>query len=626
MMRKQGKHEAPRQSKLKRSAPVVNKKQAEPEVPARVENKAVDKESAAASKIGYFVRLREQIRQGSFWLWLGVGAVLTAALGVMPMFSLYLNNLGGGLALKSVLGPAGTMVLLYLAAYLALTVITLRPSYSALLSGAVMSFLMNFGKISSVFRKGMSTGMANILALVVGAVLIVLLWWLLRRMKKNDDLIRIFSGVLTLVLCLMLVMNTFTARNALKRDLAKMQAAAQEQAIAEQAVLETQKKQKEEEDAAAKAAAEAAALAAAQEEERRLAQEKLLKESLSYGQPNLYIFMMDEMAGFDEMEKYYEYDASEFKAFCDAYNINYSSSSHSMHIRTKLCMTDFVHYTDNYATDNGVVNGTINEHTFLHQSLKKLGFSLYNMSTSAYIFQGVPALMGSLVSATEGATEDGLTAEDIAYENSVLQILLNARKPYESTAGDKLLTTEEIHNSDEFLLHTPLDYKGKITQLLRIYDFFEDPKNYVPNAGAAIFTYMKTTHVPMLFQADGSIITEQENLRNWRDIEVYNGTYTFALRHLEKLLMTVMEADPDAIVLVMGDHGVRYHNDTVLCQEFEIPMEYQTNIFNLLYYRGHKLDIEGLSATDTVRVVLNLLGEELPLQGEKNMDDVILYE
>jgi len=605
-MKTQGKHVAPRKSKK------------------TVRPAAEGKREVFAGN-GYLTRLREHIRQGSFWLWLGVGAALMAILGFFPMYMLYLNNIGG-LALKSVLGPAGTMVLLYLAAYLILTAITLRPSYSALLGGVIMSFLMNFGKVSAVFRKSMALSTANILALLAGMAVIVLVWLLLRLLKKHDDLIRIFSAMLTVILCVLLAMNTFSARTALKRDMEKRQAAAQEQTLEEKAALEAQKAAEDAEDAAAKAAAEAAALAAAQEEERRLAQEKLLKESLSYGKPNLYVFMMDEMAGFEEMEKYYEYDVSEFKAFCDAYNINYSSSSHSQHIRTKLCMTDFVHYTDNYATDNGIVNGTINEHTFLNQSLTKLGFSLYNMSTSAYIFQGVPALMGSLVSATEGATEDGLTAEDIAYENSVLQILLNARKPYKSTAGDKLLTTEEIHNSDAFLLHTPLDYKGKITQILRIFDFFEDPGNYVPNAGAAIFTYMKVTHVPMLFQADGSTITEQEDLRNWRDIEVYNGTYTFALRHVEKLLTTVMEADPDAIVLIMGDHGVRYHNDTAMCQPFEIPMEYQTNIFNLLYYRGHKLDIEGLSATDTVRVVLNLLGEELPLQGEKTMDDVILYE
>ena len=81
-MRQQGKHVAPHHSKRDRRATSENRKA---DAPAVRKTAAPKTEKASASKNGYFARLREQSRQGSFWLWLGVGAALMAILGFFPM-------------------------------------------------------------------------------------------------------------------------------------------------------------------------------------------------------------------------------------------------------------------------------------------------------------------------------------------------------------------------------------------------------------------------------------------------------------------------------------------------------------------------------------------------------------
>ena len=263
----------------------------------------------------------------------------------------------------------------------------------------------------------------------------------------------------------------------------------------------------------------------------------------------------------------------------------------------------------------------------LRQKLEGRGYSLYNLSISSGCFNSLPSVLGSLQMNLDYTTEDGLTAEDIAYENSIMQILLNNRKPFEASDGQKLLTTKEITATDEFKALADVYsgyYQKIITRTLKIFDYLATPDNIIPNAGIAYFAYTKTTHVPFLFQADGTPITSYDDFRNWRDIEVYNGTYTFALRQIMRIIDNILDNDPDSIILVQSDHGARYHTNTVLMHTFSISDEDQRNIFNALYYRGQEIDIEGLSGSDTWRVILNLLGDEMPLQCGKKMDDIIV--
>ena len=100
---------------------------------------------------------------------------------------------------------------------------------------------------------------------------------------------------------------------------------------------------------------------------------------------------------------------------------------------------------------------------------------------------------------------------------------------------------------------------GKLSKELRhlvksqltAFDCLSNPDILIPNAGIAIFTYMKTTHVPFLFNADGSILESSADYRNWRDSAIYTGCYTFTLSRLQNAMTSIISHDPDSIILVL---------------------------------------------------------------------------
>ena len=73
-----------------------------------------------------------------------------------------------------------------------------------------------------------------------------------------------------------------------------------------------------------------------------------------------------------------------------------------------------------------------------------------------------------------------------------------------------------------------------------------------------------------------------------------------------RIIENIIENDPEAVVLLMSDHGARSRS--------EFTIEMKTNPLNAVYFRGEKLDIEGLSSVNTLRTILNrLLQLDLPM-------------
>ena len=64
---------------------------------------------------------------------------------------------------------------------------------------------------------------------------------------------------------------------------------------------------------------------------------------------------------------------------------------------------------------------------------------------------------------------------------------------------------------------------------------------------------------------------------------------------------------------MQSDHGVRYHPDGVPPHTFIIKETDMRSILNAVYFEGKPLNIEGLSAVNTWRIILNKLGVDIPL-------------
>ena len=92
----------------------------------------------------------------------------------------------------------------------------------------------------------------------------------------------------------------------------------------------------------------------------------------------------------------------------------------------------------------------------------------------------------------------------------------------------------------------------------------------------------------------------------------------FINKHILKLVDTIQEHDPDALIFLQSDHGNRYAIHMVQVGEWSgyDPHEenqYMQNILNCVYYKGQSFDIEGETGINTMRKVFSqVLGADLP--------------
>ncbi len=332
-----------------------------------------------------------------------------------------------------------------------------------------------------------------------------------------------------------------------------------------------------------------------------------------FGLPNVYMFVLDEYGAFDILEKYYKYDAGPFKSFLAQKGFNISRESYSTDRQTGYCVCDLMnidHISFPY-TPEQVQNAIDNAQ--LNQVFSGMGYSLFQYSTNvshflnvtrlkteegraAYAalalregFKGVypsvpPALAGQLSESEFGAKSDtGALNEWGFYPSNYIR----GSKAYK--------------NNKEYI---------KADAMLDIFDWYEDPGNYAPTQKPhVIYSYMAATHVPFLFDEYGGIRPNDDS-RNWQDKEIYLGQYKFLYKRLIASVSTIIANDPDSIIIIMSDHGVRYHN-----KKMRITDKESVRVFNAVYIKGEKHDIEGLSAINTMRYVLSLFegrGQDFP--------------
>jgi hypothetical protein len=138
---------------------------------------------------------------------------------------------------------------------------------------------------------------------------------------------------------------------------------------------------------------------------------------------------------------------------------------------------------------------------------------------------------------------------------------------------------------------------------LKIFDYFENPANYAATKPRVTYCYMEATHVPFVFDEFGGILPHSQ-IRNWRDEEIYLGQYKYITKHMTAIISTIIENDPESIIIVMSDHGIRYHADCTRKHAFYITDKDSCRIMNAVYIKGDRYDIEGLSGINTLRYIL----------------------
>lgn len=503
----------------------------------------------------------------------------------LPMFLLYLNNLTE-MTFISILKPVGISMGVGILVFL-LECYLFHKSlpFSGLLASCTMLLLLNAGAIYSKIQSTIPSAAALVVTAAIVVVTLALLWLGLKLLQKKGGLRKVLT-IVTVVLFGLLIINTVPKTKQITQ---KVVAAASATPAPEAAMLPAKR---------------TTALPA-----KPISDEVLLSDIL----PNIYYFVLDEYAAFDVIEKYYNYDNTAFMDFLRLNGFNVSLTSTSISTATQICMADVV--TLNYLPSenrNLAYARKALKDALLYKELEALDYSLYQMSTGTYVFKGIPSLRDeNEFEHGEPETEDGTTVTEIARDQSLLgalqNVLLNEETASESpveTQPVELLSSQEIKD----LAHG--GYIGNIKNRLSVFDYFENASVYADADRIAIFSYICSPHVPFLFQANGAPVDGHHS--DWYNPQYYLGQYQYVTARIQNIIQAIIAENPNCIIIVQSDHGVRWHTDCSQPHRFEIARDDETHILNAVYCCGRTLEIEGLSATNTMRLLLSQFGLTYP--------------
>lgn len=130
--------------------------------------------------------------------------------------------------------------------------------------------------------------------------------------------------------------------------------------------------------------------------------------------------------------------------------------------------------------------------------------------------------------------------------------------------------------------------------------------------------YIQMPHTPFSNRADGNTVPE-EYWNDWSDKNLYLGNLQYTSGHILRVIENINEKDPEALIIIQSDHGVRYPYFLKEQQGYpdydpEVEEIYMQNTLNLVYYKGETYDIEGLSGINTLRYMFNeVLGTDFEM-------------
>ena len=301
--------------------------------------------------------------------------------------------------------------------------------------------------------------------------------------------------------------------------------------------------------------------------------------------PNVYFYLYDEYSGPESLQYYYDYDNSGFYRELEARGFGCSMSSYNV----ESCATvQLVPNLYNLSYQQPPFQSGDGESPRIYDLFRDMGYQVNLISHNDFLdTDGARSL-------TKNQVEDSICI--ILYQNSLL--------PNTPLSG-------LIQRLPQ--LHAAYQYTALVEEVLEAMD---TAWKYAKDAPTLTLGYIQMPHTWFVYDRDGNPVPEEEHL-NWGDPQYYLGQLEYTNRRILSAVDNILEHDPDAIIILMSDHGARlgYH----LAELYDTPYDFETdtihqqNILNCVRVKDQTLEIEGLSGVNTLRLIMSeVFGLDFP--------------
>ena len=286
--------------------------------------------------------------------------------------------------------------------------------------------------------------------------------------------------------------------------------------------------------------------------------------------PNIYYIILDEYSSFKQMKKWYDYDNKEFYDFLKKYNFNIIEDSQNesmntltIHITTNLINLDYVQ------TDNTDFFGSQQKRNnpYLFRLLDEHGYNIEHYGGPAIGWKNNNDVN------SQSTTASGEKFIDLIYKNNFLYPFIKKEKT--ATAAKELKLWDQFLNTDRTANN-----------------------NFV-------FFHSRGGHMPFVFDEYGNKVSFTKSM-DLKDKNVYVGQCKYITHLTMDAVKTIINKEPDSIIVIMSDHSMRYLEDD--SGKKIIPIHDFQQVFNAVYFQGKHINLaDNLSGVNTLRTVLDMI-------------------
>ena len=318
------------------------------------------------------------------------------------------------------------------------------------------------------------------------------------------------------------------------------------------------------------------------------------QETVEFGpdRPNVYYFIFDEYGGYENLLHYYEFDNSPFLEELEVRGFSVARSSlNSEAVETVTIIPNLLNL--NYLVDRWSPYQKKLDHmdkTYMARLFRDNGYQIQLVNHVDFLGRENGRAL------TKNQTRR--TISEILMRNSLFNKSLHLRKLLD----------------DFFVIDYGANYRASLDNALEM-----GLKSWETAQDTPTLTigYIQCPHSPTMVGPHGEHLPFEYGW-NWLDHSLYLGQVEFINSYILEFADTIIENDPNAMIILQSDHGNRYAIHMMQMNEWDTYDPYvhnplMQNILNCVYYQGRSFPIEGETGINTLRMMFReVLGADLP--------------